>query len=103
MSKTVSDQVTKAEMLISGLKKHPETAKKINPDAQAIAELESETQALGKQNRELERIMEEARRISKDTNRKLVNVRTMYQAIKKKIKLSTESSQWEQVGIMDRR
>jgi hypothetical protein len=103
MSKTISDQVVKAEMLISGLRKYSEIAKNANLDAQGIAELESETQALAKQNQALERLMEEARPISKDANGKLISVREKYQAIKKKVKLSTDSSQWEQVGITDKR
>ncbi|MDR1200597.1 MAG: hypothetical protein LBL58_03060 [Tannerellaceae bacterium] len=103
MSKTISDQVAKVEMLISGLKKYSEIAENANLDTQVITELELEAQALAKQNQELERLMEEARPISKEANRKLTDVREKYQAIKKKVKLSADSSQWGQVGIMDKR
>ncbi|MDR1102511.1 MAG: hypothetical protein LBL42_02020 [Tannerella sp.] len=103
MSKTISEQVAKAEMLVSGLKKYPETARNVRLDMQAIAELESETQVLAGQNQELEHLTEEARRISKVANRKLAEVRKKYQAIKKKVKMNTESSQWRHVGIMDKK
>jgi hypothetical protein len=103
MSKTISEQVAKVEMLVSGLKEYSEIAKSANLDTQAIAELESEAQTLSAQNLELERLMEEARPISKEANKKLADIRAKYQAIKKRIKLNIEPSKWGQVGIMDKK
>ncbi|MDR3339088.1 MAG: hypothetical protein LBT25_03150 [Candidatus Symbiothrix sp.] len=103
MSKTISEQVKKAEMLISGLRNNVEIMKNAGLNETLISELETGNNVLNKQNQELERLMEEARPISKDANRKLSEVRTKYQEIKKKAKLSTESSKWEQIGIMDKR
>ncbi|MDR0749915.1 MAG: hypothetical protein LBF62_10165 [Tannerellaceae bacterium] len=103
MSKTVSEQVKKTEMLISGLRNNSEIMKNAGVSEQLISELEAENAGLNKQNQELERLMEEARPISKDANRKLAEVRTKFQEIKKKVKLSTDASKWEQVGIADKR
>jgi hypothetical protein len=103
MSKTINEQVKKAEMLISGLRNNVEIMKNAGLNEMLISELETENSVLSKQNRALEQLLEEARPISKEANRKLLEVRTKYQEIKKKVKLSTESSKWEQVGVMDKR
>jgi ABC-type transporter Mla subunit MlaD len=103
MSKTISEQVKKAEMLISGLRNNVEIMKNAGLNEMLISELETENSVLNKQNQELERLLEEARPISKDANQKLSEVRTKYQEIKKKVKLSTEPSRWERVGIVDKR
>ncbi|MDR0682634.1 MAG: hypothetical protein LBG15_12440 [Dysgonamonadaceae bacterium] len=103
MSKTISEQVKKAEMLISGLRNNVEILRNADLNEQLISELETEKEILNKQNQEVERLLDEARPISKDANKKLLEVRTKYQEIKKKVKLSTESSKWEQVGIADKR
>ncbi|MDR3218374.1 MAG: hypothetical protein LBU22_05240 [Dysgonamonadaceae bacterium] len=103
MSKTISEQVKKAEILISGLRNNVEIMKNAGLNEVLISELEAENSVLNKQNQALEQLLEEARPISKDANRKLLEVRAKYQEIKKKVKLGTEPAKWERVGIVDKR
>jgi regulator of replication initiation timing len=103
MSKVINDQVKKTEILISGLRNNMAVVKNWELDEQSINELETENNALNADNQKLERLMEEARPVSKEANRKLADVRTKFMVIKKKIKLSTDPAKWEQFGIMDKR
>ncbi|MDR1764014.1 MAG: hypothetical protein LBR64_08725 [Dysgonamonadaceae bacterium] len=103
MSKVISDQVAKAEMLISGLKKYSDIAKSAGLDTKVLAELETDSLALGKENVELERLMSEAKAASRNANKKLADLRSKFQAVKKQVKLGTDPSKWGLVGIMDKK
>jgi hypothetical protein len=103
MSKVISEQVKKAESLIAGLRKNPEIMGKAGLDEQIIAALESESKLLSAQNDELEQLEVKRREASRAANRKLDEIRTRFQAMKKKVKLSADPSKWVQVGISDKR
>jgi phage shock protein A len=103
MSKVISEQVKKAEALTSGLRKKPEIMASAGLNEQSIAALESECRLLNEQNQELEQIVEKSKSVSQTANKKLIEVRNRFQELKKKIKMSTDSSKWEQVGIFDKR
>lgn len=103
MSKMIRDQIEKTELLISGLRNNSDVVKNWKIDEQSIKELETEKAELNVKNQELERLMEQARGISRDATVKLSNLREKYTDIKKKVKMNTDPARWPQFGIPDKR
>jgi hypothetical protein len=103
MSKTISDQVNKTELLISGLRDNMDIAANAGLTSQQIAELEAETNALKSDNQEVERLLEQAKPIARIAVGKLVGVRTKFIDVKRKIKQHTDPTKWASVGILDKR
>ncbi|MDR1809396.1 MAG: hypothetical protein LBR34_03190 [Prevotella sp.] len=103
MSKLINDQIAKAEMLISGLKKYSDIAKNAGLDMKTLVELGNESLVLSKQNAELEKMMSEVKAAARNANKKLAEVKNMFQSVKKQVKLNTDPSKWGLVGIMDKR
>jgi predicted nucleic acid-binding Zn-ribbon protein len=103
MSKVINDQIQKTENLIVGLRNNLAQVKGFMIDEQSINELESDISTLNVTNQKLERLLEEARPISKDATAKLADVKTKFMALKKKVKLNVDPSKWEQFGIADKR
>jgi hypothetical protein len=103
MSKIVSEQIKKVEILISGMKSNKDIIKKAGLDENLISELETENNALNADNFELERLKTEVREKSRATTKKMVNLRRRYVETKRSIKKNADSAKWGQFGIMDRR
>jgi phage-related tail protein len=99
----IRDQIEKTELLISGLKNNFDVVKNWKIDEQSIKEMETEKAELNVKNQELERLMEQARGVSRDATVKLSKLREKYADVKKKVKMNTDPSRWPQFGIPDKR
>jgi hypothetical protein len=103
MSKIITEQIKKTEILISGLKNNKDVVKKWGVEESAILALEAEEKLLDSYNQKLESLLAEARATSKEANKKLYNVKAMFATIKKQIKTNNDPLKWSQFGVMDKR
>ena len=103
MSKTYSDQVTKAQMLVAGLKKNYELVKTRGISQEQIAALEAAANEGSVMNREVEALREEVSRKATVANKKLTEVKNNMANAKQIIKRCFEQEQWADFGVMDKR
>jgi predicted nucleic acid-binding Zn-ribbon protein len=103
MSKMIREQIGKTEILISGLRNNLNVVEKWGINEQLIKELETEKTELNVKNQEIERLLDEARNISKEANDKLSILKEKFLETKKKVKINTDSARWEQFGVLDKR
>ena len=103
MSKTYSDQVTKAQMLVAGLKKNYELVKTRGISREQIAALEAAANEASVMNREVEVLREEVSRKAAVANKKLTEVKNNMANAKQIIKRCFEQELWADFGVMDKR
>jgi septation ring formation regulator EzrA len=103
MSKVISDQVEKSQLLISGLRKNLNLAKAYSVDSVLLNQLDAENKELDAENKELERLQQEIRMKSREAQKKLALSREKITNIKRLIKKNTDPSRWKDLGIMDKR
>lgn len=103
MSKTYSTQVEKARTLVGGLRKNnaqvagygvtPDALDKLERDAEEVARLDEELDALRAQVSEKASV----------ANQRLNELREQVQALKQVVKKNFEQPQWEALGVPDKR
>lgn len=103
MSKTYSDQLNKAKVLVAGLKRNYEQIKnrgisleELNNFGNAISEAE-------KLNSEVERLRLETSEMVTQANRKLITVKDKALEFKRIVKRYNDISKWADFGVMDKR
>jgi ribosomal protein L13E len=103
MSKTYSDQLNKAKVLVAGLKRNYEQIKnrgisleELNNFGNAISEAE-------KLNSEVERLRLETSEMVAQANRKLITVKDKALEFKRIVKRYNDISKWADFGVMDKR
>lgn len=103
MSKTYSDQLNKAKVLVAGLKRNYEQIKnrgisleELNNFGNAISEAE-------KLNSEVERLRLETSEMVAQANRKLITVKDKALEFKRIVKRYNDISKWTDFGVMDKR
>lgn len=103
MSKTYSDQVQKAELLVAGLKKNFELVKTRGISMEQIERLEKAATQAALMNREVETLREEVSLKAGAANKKLTEVKNDMQNAKQIIKRCFDQEKWQDFGVMDKR
>lgn len=103
MSKTYSEQITKVQLLTTGLKKNIELVKNKGLDEHFIRKLEAEIVLAAGYNKETEQLRIDLRKKTIQANQKLAEVKQMVKEAKKVIKGDFAQTQWKEFGIIDKR
>ena len=103
MSITVKNEISKAEMLASGLKKHLDEVKKIGISAEEIKKMEGMCSALQKKDEELDALRNEASSKSKENQELLAALKSQMLTFRKTIKQRYMQPDWEKYGVQDKR
>ncbi|BEG98763.1 hypothetical protein [Bacteroides sedimenti] len=103
MSKTYSEQITKVQLLTTGLKKNIELVKNKGLDEHFISKLEAEIVLAAGYNKETEQLRIDLRKKTIQANQKLAEVKQMVKEAKKVIKGDFAQTQWKEFGIIDKR
>lgn len=103
MSITVKNEISKAEMLASGLKKHIDEVKKIGITAEEIKKMEGKCSVLQKKDEELEALRNEATRKSKENQELLTALKSQMLTFRKAVKQHYMQPDWLKYGVQDKR
>ena len=103
MSKTISDQIEKIQLLISGLRKnlHLVTDKGINTEL--IDKMEAIGKTLAVQNEKVEVLREEVSKEIRIANQQHKELRDDFADTKRIIKQNFPQEEWEKFGVLDKR
>lgn len=103
MSKTYSDQMDKAKVLIAGLRKNYEQIKDRGISLNELSMLEKAIGEGEKLNKEVERLRSETSEMSTQANRKLITVKDKSLELKRIVKRHIDIDHWNDFGVMDKR
>lgn len=103
MSKTYADQVTKAQMLVAGLKKNYESIKTRGISMEQIKALEAAANEAFAMNKEVETLREEVSIKAAKANKKLTEIKNCMFNAKQIIKRCFDQEKWIDYGVMDKR
>lgn len=103
MSKTYSDQVNKAKVLVAGLKKNYVQIRNLGISIEELSKLESTIAEAEKLNNEVERLHSEINETSMQANRKLIAVKEKALEFKRIVKRYIGINKWADFGVMDKR
>lgn len=103
MSKTYSDQLNKAKVLVAGLKKNYEQIRNRGISLEELDNLESSISEAEKLNSEVERLRLETSEVATQANKKLVTVKDKAVEFKRIVKRYNDISKWADFGVMDKR
>jgi predicted secreted Zn-dependent protease len=103
MSKIYSDQVRKAEMLASALKKNFSAVASHGITDKMIVDLSESSQAVDSLNKEIEGLREEIGRKVFQITRKVDEMKKSMQKSKQIIKRDFDQTEWQRFGILDKR
>ena len=103
MSKTYSDQMNKAEILVTGMRRNYEQIKEHGISLEELSMLESAISEGEKLNKEVERLRSEISEMSTQANRKLITVKDKSLELKRIVKRHIDIDHWEDFGVMDKR
>lgn len=103
MSKTYSDQVEKANMLVQGLKRNLEQVENRGISREQINRLEVAAGEAARMNAEVEALRLEVSQKAASANKKLAEVKNGIQNAKQIIKRCFDQERWPDFGVMDKR
>lgn len=103
MSKTYSDQLNKARILVAGLKKNHEQIRNQGISLEELNELDNAISEAEKLNSEVERLRLETSEAVTQANRKLITVKEKSLEFKRIVKRYNDISKWSDLGVMDKR
>lgn len=103
MSKTYSDQVEKATLLVAGLKKNFNEVESRGISREQIARLEEAAAEASRMNAEVETLRAEVSEKAAAANKKLAEVKNGIQNAKQIVKRCFDQSRWPDFGVMDKR
>lgn len=103
MSKTYSDQMNKAKILVTGMRRNYEQIKEHGISLEELSMLESAISEGEKLNKEVERLRSEISEMSTQANRKLITVKDKSLELKRIVKRHIDIDHWEDFGVMDKR
>lgn len=103
MSITVKKEISKAEVLASGLKKHLDEVKKIGISAEEIKKMEGMCSVLQKKDEELDALRNEASSKSKENQELLAALKSQMLTFRKTIKQRYMQPDWLKYGVQDKR
>lgn len=103
MSKTYSDQLNKAKVLVAGLKKNYEQIRNRGISLEELDSLENSISEAEKLNCEVERLRLETSEVATQANKKLITVKDKAVEFKRIVKRYNDISKWADFGVMDKR
>lgn len=103
MSKTYSDQLDKAKVLVAGLKKNYEQVKNQGISLEELNDLGNAISEAEKLNSEVERLRLETSEMVVQANKKLITVKDKALEFKRIVKRNNDIGKWADFGVMDKR
>lgn len=103
MSKTISDQIEKTELLINGLRKNLNLIADKGIDAHSIDEMEALSKKLAEQNKKVETLRVEVAKEAKKAREQYDELRAKFGSVKRILKLSFPQEKWQNLGVFDKR
>lgn len=103
MSKTYSDQLNKAKVLVAGLKKNYEQISNRGISLEELNNLENAISEAEKLNSKVERLRLEISEVTSRANKKLITVKGKALEFKRIVKRYNDISKWADFGVMDKR
>lgn len=102
MSVTVKNEINKAEVLASGLKKHLDEVKQIGINAEEIKKMEELSQKLLQKDEEVEALRREANEKGRENRELLAELKEQMLAFRKAVKQRYMQSDWIKYGVQDK-
>jgi surfactin synthase thioesterase subunit len=103
MSKVNSEQITKTQLLVAGLKKNVELVKNKGIDEQFISRLEADCKIAAAYDEENDKLKEQLRAKTRLINSKIDEIKEQVANAKKVIKKDFDQTRWLNFGISDKR
>ena len=103
MSVTVKNEISKAEVLVSGLKKHLDEVKQLGITAEEIKKMEELSQTLLQKDEEVEALRREANEKGRENRELLAELKEQMLAFRKAVKQRYMQSDWIKYGVQDKR
>lgn len=103
MSVTVKNEISKAEVLVSGLKKHLDEVKQIGINADEIKKMEELSQTLLQKDEEVEALRREANEKGRENHELLAELKEQMLSFRKAVKRRYEQPEWIKFGVQDKR
>ena len=103
MSVTVTNEISKAEVLASGLKKHLDEVKQLGITAEEIKKMEESCEALRKKDEEVEALRREANQKGRENRELLAELKGQMLTFRKAIKQRYTQPDWIKYGVQDKR
>lgn len=103
MSKVISEQIEKIQMLLTGLKSKVELVKNKGIDNEFLNKLDANNKQLAVYNEELDKLKSDLKAKTIETNRKRLEIKAQVKDAKKIIKRDYLQPQWKDFGITDKR
>ena len=103
MSKVISEQIEKIQMLLTGLKSKVELVKNKGIDNEFLNKLDANNKQLAVYDEELDKLKADLKAKTIETNRKRLEIKAQVKDAKKIIKRDYLQPQWKDFGITDKR
>lgn len=103
MSVTVKNEINKAEVLVSGLRKHLDDVKQIGISADRIKELEEASKTLRQKDEELDALRQEVTKKSRENHELLAELKEQMFTFRKAVKQRYTQPDWIKFGVQDKR
>ena len=103
MSVTVKNEINKAEVLASGLKKHLDEVKQIGINAEEIKKMEELSHKLLQKDEEVEALRREANEKGRENRELLAELKEQMFAFRKAVKQRYMQPDWIKYGVQDKR
>jgi hypothetical protein len=103
MSKTYSDQLDKAKVLVAGLRRNYEQIRNRGISLENLTDLENAISEAEILNGEVERLRSEINEALAAANKKLITIKDRTLEYKRIVKRYNDMSKWADFGVMDKR
>lgn len=103
MSKTYSDQLDKAKVLVAGLRRNYEQIRNRGISPENLTDLENAISEAEILNGEVERLRSEINEALAAANQKLITIKDRTLEYKRIVKRYNDMSKWADFGVMDKR
>lgn len=103
MSKTYSDQLDKAKVLVAGLRRNYEQIRNRGISLENLTDLENAISEAEMLNGEVERLRSEINEALAAANKKLITIKDRTLEYKRIVKRYNDMSKWADFGVMDKR
>lgn len=103
MSKTYSDQLDKAKVLVAGLRRNYEQIRNRGISPENLTDLENAISEAEILNGEVERLRSEINEALAAANKKLITIKDRTLEYKRIVKRYNDMSKWADFGVMDKR
>ena len=103
MSVTVTNEINKAEVLASGLKKHLNEVKQLGINAEDIKKMEELSQNLRQKDEEVEALRRKANEKGRENRELLAELKEQMFVFRKAVKQRYMQPDWIKYGVQDKR